>query len=76
MSLTTKGESLIEPLAPYFQKSPVLSDMEIKLQRILSMERVIVVRGDSDDSGEVKMKSARKRRWSFFVSFGTALSLP
>ena len=54
MSRTTKGESLIEPLAPYFQKSPVLSDMEIKLQRILSMERVIVVRGDSDDSGEVK----------------------
>lgn len=54
MSLTTKGESLIEPLAPYFQKSPSLSDMENKLQKILSMEKVIVVRGDLDDTPAVK----------------------
>ena len=54
ISLTTKGESLIEPLAPYFQKSPSLSDMEKKLRQILSMERVIVVRGDSDGSEAVK----------------------
>ena len=54
MSLTTKGESLIEPLAPYFQKSPSLSDMEKKLRQILSMEKVIVVRGDSDGSEAVK----------------------
>lgn len=54
ISLTTKGESLIEPLAPYFQKSPSLSDMEKKLRQILSMEKVIVVRGDSDESEAVK----------------------
>ena len=54
ISLTTKGESLIEPLAPYFQKSPSLSDMEKKLRQILSMEKVIVVRGDSDGSEAVK----------------------
>ena len=52
--LTTKGELLIEPLAPYFQKSPSLSDMEKKLRQILSMEKVIVVRGDSDGSEAVK----------------------
>ena len=54
ISLTTKGESLIEPLAPCFQKSPSLSDMEKKLRQILSMEKVIVVRGDSDGSEAVK----------------------
>lgn len=54
MSLTSKGESLIGPLAPYFQKSPALSDMEKKLQAVLSMERVIVVRGDSDASDAVR----------------------
>lgn len=54
ISLTTKGESLIEPLASYFQKSPSLSDMEKKLRQILSMEKVIVVRGDSDGSEAVK----------------------
>ena len=54
ISLTTKGESLIDPLAPYFQKSPSLSDMEKKLRQILSMEKVIVVRGDSDGSEAVK----------------------
>ncbi|WP_302133869.1 sugar-binding transcriptional regulator [uncultured Dialister sp.] len=53
MSLTSKGESLVAPLAPYLQKSPSLSYMERKLESILSMEKVIVVRGDSDRSPEV-----------------------
>lgn len=76
MSLTTKGESLIEPLAPYFQKSPSLSDMENKLQKILSMEKVIVVRGDLDDTPAVKMKSARKRPLYCFVFSGIVLLSP
>lgn len=53
MSLKSKGESLVAPLAPYLQKSPSLSYMERKLESILSMEKVIVVRGDSDRSPEV-----------------------
>lgn len=53
MSLTSKGESLVAPLAPYLQKSPSLSYMERKLESILSMEKVIVARGDSDRSPEV-----------------------
>lgn len=53
ITLTSKGESFIEPLAPYFQKTPALSDMEKRLAQALSMERVVVIRGDSDDSDEV-----------------------
>ena len=60
ISLSFKGESLLEPLAPYFQKSPALSDMEEQLKNLLSMERVIVVRGDSDTSPEVKKEISQE----------------
>lgn len=51
--LTQKGESILAPLSPYFQKSPALAEEERQLARILSMKRVILVRGDADTSSQV-----------------------
>ncbi len=48
MTLTDKGRSLLTPLSHYFQKSPALAEKEKELCRLLSMEKVILVRGDLD----------------------------
>ena len=60
ITLTPKGESFIGPLAPYFQKTPALSDMEKRLSSVLSMKRVVVVRGNSDDSDEISEKISQE----------------
>ncbi len=59
MTLTAKGRSLLAPLSHYFQKSPALAEREKELARILSMEKVILVRGDADTWGEVKKDIAQ-----------------
>lgn len=63
MVLTEKGNSLLEPLAQYFQKSYSLSEMEQKLRRHLSMEKVIVLRGDADQSSAVKKNISQETAW-------------
>lgn len=60
MSLTEKGISFLVSLSQYFQKSSSLAEMEMELQHLLSMERVIVLRGDSDESEEVKKSISRE----------------
>lgn len=54
ISLTSKGESLLEPLSHYFRKSPFSDKMAASLQKILSMKKVILVRGDSDEKESVR----------------------
>ena len=63
MVLTAKGSSLLAPLAQYFQKSSSLSDMEQKLRRHLSMEQVVVLRGDADESSQVKKNISQETAW-------------
>ena len=63
MVLTAKGSSLLAPLAQYFQKSSSLSDMEQKLRRYLSMEQVVVLRGDADESSQVKKNISQETAW-------------
>lgn len=63
MVLTAKGSSLLAPLAQYFQKSSSLSDMEQKLRRYLSMEQVVVLRGDADESRQVKKNISQETAW-------------
>lgn len=65
ITLTSKGESFIVPLAPYFQKTPALSDMEDHLASVLSMERVVVVRGNSDESDEVNEEISQEAAMIF-----------
>ena len=48
ISLTSKGESLLEPLSHYFRKSPFSDKMAASLQK------VILVRGDSDEKESVR----------------------
>lgn len=54
MILTEKGESLLIPLSHYFQKNPTRGEIEKKLAHILSMERVILLKGDADQLETVK----------------------
>lgn len=60
MTLTSKGESFLTSLSCYFRKSSSLTELEEKLSRILSMKRVIVLRGDADTSEEVKRGISRE----------------
>ncbi len=59
MTLTDKGRSLLAPLSHYFQKSPALAEKEKELGRLLSMEKVILVRGDLDIWDTVKKDIAQ-----------------
>lgn len=59
-ALTSKGRSLIEPLAAYLMKRPGNKKLEKQLQKLLSMKQVILVRGDSDTSEEVKSRISRE----------------
>nr|WP_308667596.1 sugar-binding domain-containing protein [uncultured Allisonella sp.] len=54
ISLSRKGETLLTSFSDALYKDPILEDMEKRLQSLLSMERVVIVRGDSDASGAVK----------------------
>ncbi len=63
MVLTEKGKSLLAPLAQYFQKSASLAEMERKLQHVLSMKKVIVLRGDSDTSDTVGKNISQETAW-------------
>ena len=54
ISLSRKGETLLTSFSDALYKDPTLEDMEKRLQSLLSMERVVIVRGDSDASGAVK----------------------
>lgn len=54
--LTEKGEALLAPLSRYFSERPPAAELERRLARVLSMKRVLVVRGDSDFDAEVKAR--------------------
>lgn len=58
--LTSKGSSLVEPLSSFLMKRPANKELEKELKGILSMKRVIVVRGDSDISINVKKDISRE----------------
>ena len=54
ISLTKKGEAMMAPLSRYFMRRPSLAELERQLAEKLSMERVILVKGDSTSDEAVK----------------------
>lgn len=58
--LSRKGESLLKAFTELLYKDPSLSDLEEQLHGILSMEKVVIVSGDSDDDISVKRKVAQE----------------
>lgn len=52
--LTAKGETVLAPLSKYFIRRPSAAEIERRLTAVLSMRRVILVRGDTDQNEAVK----------------------
>jgi len=59
MAITDEGKNMIDELHEFIRELSGLTTLEIKLQQIMNIDKVIVVAGDSDKDGFVKQELGR-----------------
>lgn len=69
LALSSKGKSLLTPLSRYFMKRPSSEKLALRLQEALSMERVILVRGDSATKDAVRTDVMKEAALDLLMSF-------